>query len=60
MLIRVREAVELGNLDTLIQQQALFDRRLTLKKSEYEEQKNVYGLSAFLVVQCASEEYVNY
>jgi len=33
MLRKVREAAELGELDALIEQQAQFGRRVTLKKS---------------------------
>ena len=34
MLVKVREAVELGELDVLIEQQAQFGRRVMLKASE--------------------------
>ena len=56
----VREAAELGELDVLIEQQAQFGRRVTLKNKWTNEQKNVYGLSTFFVVQCASVDCVNY
>jgi hypothetical protein len=56
----VREAAELGELDVLIEQQAQFGRRLTLKHKWTNEQKNVYGLSTIFVVQCASVGCVNY
>ena len=59
-LRKVREAVELGELDALIEQQAQFGRRLSLKNKWTKEQKNVYGLSTFFVVQCASVDCVNY
>ena len=45
-LRKVREAAELGELDALIEQQAQFGRRLTLKNKWTErtnEQKNVYN-----------------
>ena len=42
MLAKVREAAELGELDALIEQQAQFGRRLTLKNKWTNEQKNVY------------------
>ena len=41
-LRKVREAAELGELDVLIEQQAQFGRRLTLKNKWINEQKNVY------------------
>ena len=59
-LRKVREAAELGELDALIEKQAHFGRRLSLKNKWTEEQKNVYGLSTFFVLQCASAECVNY
>ena len=43
-LRKVREAAELGELDALIEQQAQFGRRLTLKNKWKNEQKNVYNL----------------
>ena len=39
------EAAELGELDTLIEQQAQFSRRLTLKNKWIKEEKNVYNLA---------------
>ena len=60
VLRKVREAVELGELDALIEQQAQFGRRLTPKNKWTNEQKNVYGLSTFFVLQCVSVECVNY
>ena len=42
-LRKVREAAELGELDALIEQQAQFGRRLTLKNKWTNEQKNVYN-----------------
>ena len=42
-LRKVREAAELGELDVLIEQQAQFGRRLTLKNKWTNEQKNVYN-----------------
>ena len=59
-LRKVREAAELGELDVLIEQQAQFGRRLTLKNRWTNEQKNVYGFSTFFVLQCASVDCVNY
>jgi hypothetical protein len=47
-------------LDTLIEQQAQFGRRLTLKNKWTNEQKNVYGLSTFFVLHCVGAECVNY
>ena len=41
-LRKLREAAELGELDVLIEQQAQFGRRLTLKNKWTNEQKNVY------------------
>ena len=41
-LRKLREATELGDLDVLIEQQAQFGRRLTLKNKWTNEQKNVY------------------
>ena len=43
VLAMVREAAELGELDALIEQQAQFGRRLTLKNKWTNEQKNVYN-----------------
>ena len=59
-LRKVREAVELGELDVLIEQQAQFGRRLTLKNKWTNEKKNVYGLSTFFVVQSVTTECLNY
>ena len=42
-LRKVREAAELGELDALIERQAQFGRRLTLKNKWTNEQKNVYN-----------------
>ena len=42
-LRKMREAAELGELDVLIEQQAQFGRRLTLKNKWTNEQKNVYS-----------------
>ena len=42
-LRKVREAAELGELDALIEQQAQFGRRLTLKNKWTNGQKNVYN-----------------
>ena len=42
-LRKVREAAELGELDVLIELQAQFGRRLTLKNKWTDEQKNVYN-----------------
>ena len=42
-LRKVREAAVLGDLDALIEQQAQFGRRLTLKNKWTNEQKNVYN-----------------
>jgi hypothetical protein len=39
----LREAAELGELDTLIEQQAQFGRRVTQKNKWTNEQKNVYN-----------------
>ena len=44
-LRKLREAAELGELDALIEQQAQFGRRLTLKNKWTNEQKNVYNLT---------------
>ena len=41
-LRKVREAAELGELEVLIEQQAQFGRRVTLKNKWTKEQKNVY------------------
>jgi hypothetical protein len=57
-LRKVREAAELGELDALIEQQAQFGRRLTLKNKWTNVKKNVYGLNKFFVVQCASVDCV--
>ena len=54
------ESAELGELDALIEQQAQFSRRLTLKSKWTNEQKNVYGLSTSFVVHCVDGECVNY
>ena len=43
VLVKVREAVENGELDTLIEQQAQFGRRVTQKNKWTNEQKNVFG-----------------
>ena len=59
-LRKVREAAELGELDVLIEQQAQFGRRVTLKNKWTNEQKNVYGLSTFFVLHCVGAECVNY
>ena len=50
-LRKVREAADLGEMDALIEKQAQFGRRVT--------QKNVYGLSTFFVLHCASAECEN-
>ena len=60
VLRKIREAADLGELDALIEQQAQFGRRVTQKKKWTNEQKNVYGLSTFFVLHCASAECVNY
>ena len=59
-LRKVREAAELGELDALIEQQEQYGRRMTQKNKWTNEQKEVYGLSAFFVVQCAANNCVNY
>ena len=42
-LRKVREAAELGELDVLIEQQAQFGRRVTLKNKWTSKQKSVYN-----------------
>ena len=59
-LRKVREAAELGELDAVIEKQAHYGRRVTQKNKWTKEQKNVYGLSTFFVVQCVSADCVNY
>ena len=44
-LRKLREAAELGELDALIEQQAQFGRRLTLKNKWTNEQNNVYNFA---------------
>ena len=59
-LRKVREAAELGELDALIEQQEQYGRRMTQKNKWTNEQKEVYGLSAFFVVQCPANNCENY
>ena len=56
-LRKLREAAELGELDALVEQQEQYGRRMTQKTNE---QKKVYGLSAFFVVQCPANNCENY
>ena len=60
VLAKVYEASEHGELDALIEQQVAFDRHLTQKNKWTNEHKNVYGLSTYLVLWCATGNCVNY
>ena len=60
VLAKVREAAENDELDILFEQQTQFDRRVTQKNNWANEQKNVYGLSTFFALNCASAECLNY
>ena len=60
VLAKVRDAVEAGELDALIEKQSQFGRRVTQKNKWTNEQKNVYRLSMFFVLQCVTNDCVNY
>ena len=47
-------------LDALIEQQAQFGRRMTQKNKWTKEDKNVYRLSSFFVLQYVTNHCVNY
>ena len=59
-LRKVKDVVELGELDALIEQQAQFGRGVTQKNKGTHKQKNVYGLSTFFVLHCKMKIYVSY
>ena len=60
VLRKVKEAAELGELDTLIEQQAQFGRPMAQKNEGTKWQKNLYGSSTFVVLQCVGSDCVNY
>jgi len=59
-LRKVREAVELGELDKVIEQQARFGRRVAYKTKWGIEGGGVHGLSTLLALHCVSACTVNY